>query len=243
MDSYFPTWSDVIETIHTSERLRLEHGVPWNKEDLRMLKDCRNYSKFCQEKVFGSWKPKSTVHRYKRSFKGVKGLNAKKQEEYAQMFDLFLKKDEKDVDDETENITSFPLLSAMSKATKRQANDDDIPTEESTNPNYKQIKGLHLDTISSYYERQTNNVRPRKESCSTSRKQVRKNSYLRYNFPKCPKNYRQELVRGKWWKDATLPGSLRQLVELCSKLIYCEPAFLFNVIQMLEDVMFQESDD
>ena len=232
---YFPIWNDLIETIHTSQCLRLEDGIPWKKEDLDVLKDARNYSKFCQDSLFGSWKPECTVYRhFKGYFKGIKGLNAEKQEEYANMFGLLLKTSEDDEANERENVTSFPFLSAKNKATKSQSNDE-VTALGPTNVNLKQkAKGLRLDIISSYYEKETT-ATPGKGWTN----QIHKNRYMRYDFPV---DRTRELLDAKWWRNAALPGSLRQLVELCSKLTYCEPAILLNVTQMVEKKMFEETE-
>ena len=227
---YFPIWNDVIETIYRSQSAQLERGVPWNREDLSQLKDCRKYGKFCQNNLFGSWKPESTVHRYRRQFKGVKGTNAEKQDEYANMFGLLLKT-ENDETDECEQATSFPFLSARSEASKRQPNDE-VPEIKCTSQSSKQTKGLRLDAISSYYERNTK-VKYSKGSTNKSR-------YIVYDFPV---QRTRQLLDDKWWNEATLPDSLRLLVELCSKLIYCKPAVLFNVVRMVERKMFVETDD
>jgi hypothetical protein len=241
---YFPTWSDVIGRIHASQYIRLEHGVPWNKEDLDILKDSRNYSKFCHENLFGSWKPECTVNRHKRYFKGTKGANAEKQEEYANMFGLLLKTNE-DEADKREDVTSFPFLSARRKASERQSNDE-VSTSERTNLNLNQTKGLRLDIISGYYESKT----ATKETCSTSNhhnkgdtesnNEMHKNRYVRYHLRE---QRPHEILDAKLWNNAVLPGTLRQLVELCSKLIHCKPAVLFKVIQMLEKTMFEETDE
>lgn len=210
--------------------MRLEHGVPWNKEDLSQLKDCRNYGKFCQENLFGSWKPESTVHRYRRQFKGIKGTNPEKQDEYANMFALLLKTDD-DKADEGDQVTSFPFLSTRSEASKRESNDE-VPEIKCTSQSPKQIKGLRLDAISSYYQRNT--------KLKSSKRSTNKNRYIVYDFPV---QRTHQLLDEKWWNEAPLPGSLRQLVELCSKLIYCKPAVLFHVVRMLEKKMFEEIDD
>lgn len=210
--------------------MRVKHGVPWNKEDLSRLKDCRNYGKFCQDKLFGSWKPESTVHRYRRQFKGIKGTNAEKQDEYANMFGLLLKTDNEEAD-ESNHPTSFPFLAAMNEVRKRQSNDE-VPEMKYRSQSCKQTKGLRLDAITSYYARE-NKVKSGKQS-------INKNRYIIYDFPAIRT---QQLLDEKCWNDAPLPGSLRQLVELCSKFLYCKPAVLFNVIRMLEKRMFEETDD
>ncbi|XP_028390856.1 TATA box-binding protein-associated factor RNA polymerase I subunit B-like [Dendronephthya gigantea] len=225
--TYFPTWDDVIETIHTSHSLRLERGVPWSKEDLGKLKDCRNYSKFCKEKLFGAWKPESTVHRYQRQVKGVKGLNVKKQEEYASTFSLFLKTDENDEISERESVNSFPFLSAKMYKNNREASMEST-IEDSTRP-----KGIRSDILSDYYKRRSETIQ------QESSNEVHKNRYILYDFP-VTIDRQWEISRTRWWNDAVLSKSLRQLVELCSKMIYCEPTLLFNDIRMLETKMFKE---
>ena len=225
---YFPVWNDLIESIHTSQSELLKYGIPWTKEDLRILKDCRSYSKFCHDHLFGSWKPEQTVHRYCRRFKGVKGLNAEKQEEYANMFSLLLNTEEKNQEGGRESVTCFPFLSA--------SKGEDIGND-SKSGNTKKTKGLPLNIISSYYERQTEeNITP---SNKTSNR-LWKNRYSRYAFPVSGSN---QLFDPKWWDEAPLAGSLRQLVEICSKLIHQQPAFLFQVVYNLENRLFNEEND
>ena len=205
-----------MERIYTNQCINVHYGVPWNKEDLAMLKDCRNYSKFCNESLFGSWKPDATVHRYKRYVKGIKGLNAEKQQEYGNMFGLLLKTNQDDEVDEK----GIP---------KGQSTDAELKT---TNQFLNQ--GLTLEVISNYY----NTTAPKLTSDKGSRNEIDKNRYIRYSF-------RMQRTRElpKLWNNRILPNSLRQLVELCAKVIFCEPAILFNVIQMLEKMMFKEHQD
>ena len=211
--------------------MRLERGVPWSKEDLGMLKDCRNYGEFCKEKLFGSWKPESTVHRYQRQVKGIKGLNVGKQEEYANTFSLFLKTDKNDETDAWGSLNSFPLLSAKLKAIERQNNRE--VSMETTNENNSRPKGLRSDILADYYKKKTETIHEQSSG------EIHKNRYILYDFPLAI-DRKREISRKKWWNDAVLPRSLRQLVELCSKLIYCEPTLLFNDIRMLETKMFKE---
>mgnify|MGYP002803989037 FL=1 len=182
-----------------------------------MLKDCRNYSKFCDESLFGSWKPDATVHRYKRYVKGMKGLNAEKQQEYGSMFGLLLKTNKDDQVDE--------------KGVTQSTEDAELKT---TNQFLKQR--LSLEVISNYYK--SNDTTPKLTSHKGSRNQIDKNRYIRYGF-------RMQRTRElpKLWNDRILPNSLRQLVELCAKVIFCEPAILFNVTQMLEKMIFKEHKD
>ena len=210
----FPIWEDVIERIYSNQCIHVQYGVPWNEEDLAMLKDCRNYSKFCDESLFGSWKPDATVHRYKRYVKGMKGLTAEKQQEYGNMFGLLLKTNKDDQVDE-KGITKGQSTDAELKTTNQFLN-----------------QGLSLEVISNYYK--SNITTPKLTSDKGSRNQIDKNRYIRYGF-------RIQRMRKlpKLWNDRILPNSLRQLVELCAKVIFCEPVILFDVIQMLEKMIFK----
>jgi hypothetical protein len=206
-DLYFPIWNDVIERIHTNQRMLY---VPWSEEDLVMLQNCHNYSKFCEESLFGSWKPEATVLRYTRYQKGCKGVNAMKQEEYANMFGPLLKT-KKDV-----------------KVVIKSDCNDDASTVETTKLN----KGLSLEVISNYYKRENTKT---KLTDRGSRARIDKNRYIRYW---CPVERTRDLSTP--WEECVLPNSFRQLVELCAKMIFCEPATLLNVIEMLEEMMFKE---
>lgn len=226
---YFPLWSELVGTIQTSYRVRLENGVPWDEEDLVMVKDYRNYAKFCQQKIFGSWKPECTVHRErKRHFKGNKGLNPDKQKEYAKLFESLLESSQ-DNANLPENVTSFPFLSARSEASTEAESHDTISGLEYK----KNAKGLPLKVISRYYEKKIKATDDDGSPCQANR-----NRYICYNVTT---GRTRDLLAPNWWKDLALPKSLRQVVELCAKLIYSEPAILYSVVNKLEKNMFKNS--
>lgn len=198
---YFPLWNDVFGKIYFSHRQLVERGFPRNKDDLRMLKDARNYGEFCREKLFGSWKAGTTVHPCKRHLKGGKGLNLQKQEDYGKLFDELLHEKE----NTEKSPTSFPLLSCSTTTT---------PTPK---------KGLRLIDMQRFYQRQKEN----KETVGPSR-----NKYSLYKISL------RDTYCLNYWQDLQLPKSLKQLVEVCSKLIFLEPALLAFQMRKFENEFF-----
>ena len=132
--SYFPAWSDILDSIYTCQTARVEQGVPWTKDELGLLKDCRNYSQFCREKIFGSWKPPPTVRRNNVHLKGFKGLKSEKQVEYAEMFDTLLKKDGAgEMPFAMKVASSFPLLCGKRELLRKHESEN-VPIRHTGSP-------------------------------------------------------------------------------------------------------------
>lgn len=257
---YFPAWSDVLEVLHTCQKAQVEQGVPWTKEEFSLLKDCRNYSQFCRETIFGSWKPPGSVRRGRKDLCGNKGLNAEKQKEYAKMFDMFLEKD--GVGKKPEHIdhpSCFPLLCgerdwSANRATTSSCQTHNDPFERA------QQRGLSLRTIQNYYrdvdysssssedisndrctEANKRSQRSRNQDISSSHS---RSQFVRYDYLNCHLMTIVPIFRmSERWNDAVLPDSLRQLVDLCSNVIETQPAVLFTVVQELEKGLFEDSGD
>ena len=110
--------------VHVSLDAPVRHGVPWTIEELGLLKDCRNYSQFCREKIFTLWEPPITLDRHSKTRTGRKGLNPDKQEEYAGMFKRFLDKEgQGEMPANLKEPSSFPLLCGKREWTKSHAGD------------------------------------------------------------------------------------------------------------------------
>lgn len=150
---------------------------------------------------------------------------------------------------------------------KSSINADNISTNMTpghpTNP-FQQVKrfGIPMEAIASYYSNKQGDraspVEPESSTGDSAQRKTREShngtpsqadndtglgyspqppNIVSFDFPKCVDNMGTSRTCAQYWKDSILPDSLKQIVEICSKLIEAEPGIIYTKLRDLEMLM------
>lgn len=107
-----PLFTDWLKSWKCCEAKKLENGVPWSDEHLKLVRNPTSYTSFCKSDIFGSWGPSDKVYTgiQSKNYRADRTTNEESQQRYAQLFkSLMNKEQEKEFSGlDTPQVTSFP---------------------------------------------------------------------------------------------------------------------------------------